>query len=271
MPSQYETYLRRYLNDNGRLWTSAQIERWAAEAERTLTEAFPTAVERISIPVQNGVPLYEIPTNSLGIVQITYRGEVLVPLSQAQSRELFPDYVIQDYNAANAGAFVTVGFSSTGFAVDDATGYSTYGGTTSRPEFWGFSGYEENTIQLFPTPNETLPATASARLWDTEIPNRCILEYRVIPGATDDLRPVYRLIRMIIRDYVLARAFSIEGKGQQLDVAQHCEKRFQLKLQLYTSMMTGVYVSNNSRMAAQEHAVRWPRTPNFGNIGRIIR
>ncbi len=270
MPSAYETYLRRYLNDNGRLWSSAQIERWADDGERLLNKAFPTACDRYSVPVTSGIPTYTVPANSLGIVQITYKGEVLVPISQYEARQLFPDYVVEDFGAVNEGAFDSSSFETTAFSVNDTSGYATFGGTQSRPEFWAFSGYDERTIQLFPTPNETLPSTASARLWDTEIPNRCIIEYRTLPGAPDDLRPVWRLIRMLIRDYVLSQAFAIEGKGQQLAEARYYSDRFAQRLQLYMSLMSGVYVSNHSRFAAQENAVRWPRTPNFGNIGRII-
>lgn len=256
MPSAYETYLRRYLNDNGTLWTSAQIERWADRAEAELCRVSPLVTYRVSLPITVDIPVYLFPPSgttypSLGINQITYRGKVLQPLSQQQARDLFPNNVIEDYTSP----------------------YTTVTESSGVPLFWAYTGYDEKTIQLFPTPNETLVATASSHLWDTDIPDRCIVEYRTTrlgSGASD--KPIYRLIRAMIKDYVLARAFAIEGKGQQLDVAKYLETRFKARLAVYKTLASNVFVANNHKFSSTASAAcGFSRQLNFGNdIGRRI-
>lgn len=277
MPSQYETYLRRYLNDNGSVWTSDQIERWALRAENELCRVTPSVIARAVLPIVTGTALYSIPNNtsqykSLGISQITYRGKVLVPLNQQQQRDYFPDYVISNYVAATVGSFDPASFDNNSFHVSIASSGTTVGGTTSEPQFWAYSGYDENTIQLFPTPGETLSSVDTAAKWNTSIPVLCIAEYRTFQITDQQDKPLYRMVRALVKDYVLAQAFAAEGKGQQMSESKYLFDRFQAKLKIYEQFAKGVYVSHKNEFAAQSIEYgRFPRQPNFGNdIGRRI-
>jgi hypothetical protein len=56
MATEYETYLRRYLNDNGTIWTSAQLENWAQEAEQEIAIKVPCIIDRVALTIIAGTP-----------------------------------------------------------------------------------------------------------------------------------------------------------------------------------------------------------------------
>jgi hypothetical protein len=277
MSSPYEVYLRRYLNDNGALWTSDQIERWALRAEQEICRIHPAVIIREQLPITLGVPLYTIPPpqvasiNSLGINQITWKGDVLTALSLQQAHDLFPNSVILDTVSAVKGAFEPSAFSNTAFYVFAAQADDFADLPQGKPEFWWYSGYNENVIQLYPTPSEAIPyVVGETRFWDSAIPHYCIVEYRTISYATE--KPLYRLVRQLIKDYVLAEAFSIEGKGQQIREAVMLRKRFKVRLDLYKALASNVFVANKHAFGNQVVTQMPSNRPNFGNdLGIRVR
>lgn len=258
MSSPYESYLRRYLNDNGKLWSSDQIARWAMRAEQEICRIAPAVLIREQIPITLGVPLYTIPNvnttmQSLGINQITWKGDVLTALTLQRAHELFPNSVITDQVTAFGGAFEPSAFNNDAFYVFKVRNESVGNVPQSRPEYWWYAGYHEDQIQLFPTPNETINYNVGANnLWSTDIPNYCIVEYRTVSyGANADQKPLWRIVRALIRDYVLSEAFAIEGKGQQIREATMLKKRFAARLNLYKALSHNVFVANKHAFGNQ--------------------
>jgi hypothetical protein len=257
MASVYETYLRRYLNDDGRLWTSEQIERWAMRAEIEICRIAPAVITREQLPIINEVPLYVVPATpnfqSLGINQITYKGNVLTALSLQAAHELFPHAVIIDQAAAFGGGFEPSAFDNDAFFVFKVNNESVGPIPHGRPEYWWYAGYHEDQIQLYPTPNESIDYNAGAgNLWGNEIPNYCIIEYRTVSyGTAGDQKPLWRFVRALIRDYVLSEAFAIEGKGQQIREAVMLKKRFNARLNTYKALSHNVFVANKHAFGSQ--------------------
>ena len=259
MSSVYETYLRRYLNDNGKLWSSEQIERWAFRAEQEICRVHPAVIIREQLPITNGAPLYNIPPphvsniHSLGINQITYKGDVLTAVSLQRAHELFPNSVIEDPVGALGGAFEPTAFQNDAFFVFAVQFDMLRNLPQGKPCYWWYSGYSEKVIQLYPTPNENIAYSSTAnRFWDTDIPNFCVVEYRTVSYAEEvDKKPMYRFVRALIRDYVLAEAFSIEGKGQQVREAVMLKKRFAARLDAYRALAHNVFIANKHTLNNQ--------------------
>lgn len=279
MASPYETYLRRYLNDDGRLWSSAQIERWAMRAEQEICRVHPAVIVREQIPIISGLPLYTIPNpnttmQSLGINQITWKGDVLTAVSLQRAHELFPNSVITDQATAFGGAFEPSAFNNDAFYVFQVRNESVGNVPQGRPEYWWYAGYHEDQIQLYPTPNENINYNAAAtNLWSTDIPNYCIVEYRTVsygPGA--EQKPLWRFVRALIRDYVLSEAFAIEGKGQQIREAAMLKKRFAARLNTYKALAHNVFVANKHAFGNQMVQHYSPFGLNYGSdIGIRVR
>lgn len=274
MATPYEPYLRRYLNDDGRLWSPAQVERWALRAEHEICRVHPAVIIRDQLPILAGLPIYSVPPShifqikSLGINQITYKGQIVQSLTMQQAHELFPMSVISDASTVMEGAFETAAFSTGAFFTFRA--YPTNIGEIPDgiPQFWWYSGYREDLIQFYPNPSETIEYDSNAtRFWDTDIPKHCVIEYRTVSyGAAAEQKPLHRLVRALIRDYVLSEAFAVEGKGQQIKEAAMLKKRFKARLDLYKALASNVFVANKHTMNNQSfQPASVMRRPNFGN------
>jgi hypothetical protein len=242
MATEYETYLRRYLNDNGTIWTSAQLEAWALEAEQDIVKQVPCIVDRIALDIRSGNPLYEIPDDCVGIRRISWLGYKIYPLTKLETQALYPNEVIADNFF---GAFSSA-FSDAFFVAS-----SNSSTTTGRPYHWSYSGYAWNKIQLFPAPGVTI-ATTTTGLWDSAISTNCIVEYYRLPNVSTQVHRVPSYVRRyLIKDAVLAKAFSIEGIGQDLQAAQWHGKRFEVNLEIFKAINSGVFVAKRQRLGIQ--------------------
>jgi len=281
MASIYEPYLRRYLNDNGKLWSSTQIERWALRAEQEICRVHPAVIIREQLAIFAGLPLYNVPPPhiptimSLGINQITYKGNLVLPLSLQQAHDLFPLSVIGDATMIMEGAFEPSAFSAGAFFIFRAYPKNIGAIPSGIPQFWWYSGYREDLIQFYPNPDETIELnTLETNFWDAVIKDYCVIEYRTTSfGPNAAQKPLFRLVRALIRDYVLSEAFAIEGKGQQIKEAVMLRKRFKARLDLYKALASNVFVANKHSMNNQsQQPPPIMRRPNFGNdLGIRVR
>ena len=273
MATPYEPYLRRYLNDDGRLWSATQIERWALRAEQEICRVHPAVIIRDQFPILAGLPIYPVPPShifqikSLGINQITYKGNIVHPLTTEQAHNLFPTSVISDATTILEGAFETSAFSTGAFFTFRSYPMNVGEIPNGIPQFWWYSGYQEDLIQLYPNPSETIEHNPTAtRFWDTDIPNYCIIEYRTVSyGSGADQKPLHRLVRALVRDFVLSEAFAIEGKGQQIKEAVMLKKRFKARLDLYKALASNVFVANKHAMGNQVVTPSTRFKLNYGN------
>lgn len=239
MATEYEAYLRRYLNDNGTIWPSAKLEDWALEAEEDIAIKAPCIVDRVALNIVSGNPLYEIPSSSLGIRRITWLGYKLYPLTKLEVQDLYPYVSITNsYFGAFSSAF------SNAFYVKS----SSSGTTLGRPYHWAYSGYGWDKIQLYPTPNISIGTTTSG-LWDTSITTHCIVEYYRLPDISGQVHRVAPYIRRaLIKDFVLAKAFQSEGIGQDLQASMWHSQRYEINLDLFKSILAGVFVAKKQRL-----------------------
>jgi len=247
-------------------------------AEYEICRVHPSVIVRAQLPIFAGLPLYNIPPAhipslaSLGINQITYKGEIVQPLTLQQAHDLFPGSVVGDASMTMEGAFEPSAFEPGAFFIFREYPVEISDMPSGIPKFWWYSGYQETTIQFYPNPDETIGHNINpVRLWDVDIPNYCVVEYRTISHDTN--KPLYRLVRALVRDYVLSEAFAIEGKGQQIKEAAMLRKRFKARLDLYKALASNVFVANKHSMNNQSHQpAPIMRRPNFGNdLGIRVR
>lgn len=260
MATEYETYLRRYLNDNGTIWTSAQLETWALQAEQDVVKNVPCIVDRLALDITSGNPLYALPEHCLGIRRITWLGYKVYPLTKIEVQDLYPTNII---STAFFGAFSNA--FSNAFFVSSANS----GTTTGRPYHWCYSGYAWNKIQLFPTPGTSISSTSSG-LWDTSIRDRCIVEYYRLPDVSGSVHRVPSYVRRyLIKDFVLSKAFAIESVGQDLQASAWHSQRYQINLEIFKQINAGVFVSKRQRLGFKDSLVNNVRgkavlPPQFG-------
>lgn len=243
MATEYEAYLRRYLNDNGTIWTSDQLEAWALQAEQEIAIKVPCIVERVGLDIVAGNPLYTIPSSSLGIRRITWLGYKLYPLTKLEVQDLYPNNSItSNFFGAFSSAF------SNAFYIKG----STSGTTSGRPYHWSYSGYGWDRIQLFPTPDVSISAV-SIGLWDVNIRTQCIVEYYRLPDTASQVHRVPSYIRRaLIKDFVLSKAFKVESIGQDLQASQWHNTRYEINLDIFKAIASGVFVAKKQRLGLKD-------------------
>lgn len=260
MAAEYEAYLRRYLNDNGTIWTSAQLQNWSEEAERDICIKVKSIVDRVALNIVAGNPLYTLPERCIGIRRITWLGFRLFPLTKLEVQDQYPNNSI---TSSFFGAFSNA-FSNAYYVKGSSSGT-----TASRPLHWSYSGYGWDTIQLFPTPDLSISPTTSG-LWDSAIRTKCIVEYYSLPDfSSQTLRVASYIRRALIKDFVLAKAFGIESIGQDLQASQWHSTRYDINLDLYKAIHSGVFVSKKHRLGPNESILSNARgravlPPRFG-------
>jgi hypothetical protein len=243
--SEFDGYIRRYLNDMGALWSSDTIYHYAAQAEKSLNLDNLLIKERFAPAVTAGNPMVSLPSNYVKISRLRWKGYTVTQLHQQEYREKFPDYVI------------------------GASGY-TVGGVSSRPCFAYVESQNSEFLQLIPNPPETI-AAATTNLWGTAIPNQFIIECYTIPDLTQDTNRIYvKLVRHLIRDYVCYRCFSGVGEGQQLDLAAFYKNNYNTKVSLLQKFNSLLFSSVTKKTSGSENsrASYLRRLP--GNYGEVV-
>lgn len=188
------------------IWSTSTITRFIQDGENLVAKEFNFLLDRVALNIVAGTSKYALPSSFHSISQVTWKGKFLAPVSSREYRTYFP-----------------------------------YMSSNSVPEFYLFDQLEQNQIQFFPTPSETIGSTAS-NLWGAEIANRVIIEaYRIPDGSTFRL-PAY-IRRRFVKLYVLYKCFAQEGPGQNLKLSNYYKKRFFTYLEYFKELFAGHFVA----------------------------
>jgi hypothetical protein len=193
-------------------WTSAFLSDKFAEGEKLASMELKTLLARTSLSVKSGKKTYELPDECIGISRVTYRGAKLQAIT---FNEITQSYRPVLYGTGGEdGAFDSDGFSNSAFSIDIMAQGMT---PTGRPQYFIYDTLGFKNITLFPIPSETLASTTDNLYLGTTILERCIVEYVRLSDSTVTLPSYIR--NPMCKYYTLAKAFEVEGKGQDLSAA----------------------------------------------------
>ncbi len=199
------SYTGNYLNDPDAVNTSnVTINRLTAEGEGDFASEYPCIITRIAPAVVSGTAIITIPDDVLSIRRITYRGMKLDPLPHRQFRDCFQ-------NSTQEG----------------------------KPFWYIFNNVAQNTLQLFPTPNENIAASTS-NLYGSEIPNRLIIEYWQATNPTNVFIPSY-FRRRLLKSYALYGALHREGQQQNLKASKYYKQRYETLKKQYGLLLNDLH------------------------------
>ena len=239
-------YIRARLNDpNAVLWTDDQLVQYINQAEIYAFDFINLYWVRYPINIVNGTALYDmtqvVPTGFRvkNITRITYRGFKVDILSQKEMSLLSPVYRTQ----------------------------------FSRPRWatWQFDGFQK--LRLYPVPNENLPAldTGLQVFTDTNILNECIISAYLYPDETNEdfSLPDYFITRLV-KYYVYWKAYSVEGPGQNLEIATYFKNRHDQQIAMVIKANAMVYANKDRQLSDVAIQRPWRKhrptlPPNFGS------
>jgi hypothetical protein len=184
------------------VWTSDDILRFLANAESDFCEEFPVLIDRWCLDIKNGIPEYTLPDYVVNIKRFTYKGAKLDPMPHRYFREAFQGAASQ----------------------------------ISTPYWYVHTNLGTNIIKLFPTPAEDL-TTTDIGLWDTNIENKCIVEFFRTPDEeTGHTIPPY-IRRRLLKCGVLKDCFSMENQGQNLKNSQYFDLKWKAMIKQYGNIL----------------------------------
>lgn len=244
------------------IWSTATINRFAAEGEREITLKVPCITKRVALNVRAGTSVYNVPSDVVSIRRLTWKGKKLDPK---------PFIDITQYPLVNpagiSGAFDVGSYNGSGFFVDSSNSIPT----GQVPYAYFYSGYGENVVKLFPTPSVSV-AAVTTDLYGANIPNAVILEYYAFADVTTGSQrvPAY-MARRIIKSFVLFKCYSMEGVGQDLNAAARFKSRFEQQLNFFQTVKSGIFVARMRTRSPEGNyfptKIGRPRLPvNFGTL-----
>lgn len=214
-------------------WSQEYLAQLANDGEADIARKLCPIYARYSLAVTSGTSLYTLESQTREIKQVTWKGHKVWPLGNQEEAILLD----QKYRTTQLG----------------------------RPDYYLIGSDDLFSIRFIPVPNETITKDDSAVFSRTGISTRVIISYYRLPDrtATEFSLPDY-FARITVKAYVLSKAFSREGKGQNLKAAVYYENKYSGAIDLFKSVKykyfsrhefsIGPSASDNSRGAQKRFA-----------------
>jgi hypothetical protein len=202
------------------VWTDVYLNQLIKDAEEEIVNDAPKSIYfRYSLSTTAGISVYTLPSYIRGILRITWKGTKLDPLSATELSEMTPKSVV----------------------VSEATKVES---TQSKPRYYSLHPNNYRNIRFFPTPNESIVGAASDEVNGADIDTKVIISGWRNPDPTDASIALPSFVaRRTRKAYALAKAFAIEGKGQDLKAAEYYEDKYQSLIQLLKSISESTFLS----------------------------
>jgi hypothetical protein len=200
------------------IWTDAYIERKGQEAEEEISKALGCIVDRVVLSLASGQEEYEMPSGTLSVRQITWKGKLLFPYTFNEMKGIYYQ------KPSEEGAFEDDGYVTTGYSAEDNQN------SQGEPLYYVYDTMGYNKITFYPCPSTSLGAPADGTdLWSPAvIDDYCIVEYTRLPDTAGNTHrvPTY-LRRRLVKEWVLWKAFGMEGKGQDLEASEYYRQKYE--------------------------------------------
>ncbi len=205
------------------IWSNAQIDQWAVDAVGQLAVEVNCIWQREAISVIKGISVVTLPNYVRTLRRVTWRGRSLDAENWEELTMLTP-----------ATVFLSVGSSA------------NVESSQSRPLYYAMHPTNPYDIRLYPTPNETFTPAGEPDVYSPQVNSpSCIIDYYREPDTTNT-NPIISIPKYILRRtqkaYVLWKAFSSEGKGQDLKAASYNHMKWLFLVEQFRKINEGCFV-----------------------------
>lgn len=183
------------------------------EAERQLSIESGLLFDRFSLAVTAGSSILTLPEGIIGIVRVTWKGEVIDP----------SEFI--DFDASSWLKPENLGVQG-------------------KPKFYIRRMHGYNEVQLYPIPNESLLGgsdTFEELSTTTGIAERLVFSvFRVADLANDALRLPTYLFRNVMKYRAMEQAYAREGDTQNLQASKYMGEKYDFFVRQYKIAMTHI-------------------------------
>ena len=228
------------------IWTDSYLNQLAQDAIGQIASDVQCVWAREALTITAGISVITLPSYVRTVRRVTWRGRSLDPLNWEDLQILSP---------ATIGGFIE--------------------SSQSKPLYYAMHPTKIYDIRLYPTPNESFnPSGINPYSPQVNSPS-CIIDYYREPDVTETVPsislPPY-ISRYLKKAYVLWRAFSSEGKGQNLRAAGYYKNKYNFLIEQFRSINDGCFVGKrydlgDGFLGADEF--RYPKPilpPNFERV-----
>jgi hypothetical protein len=239
------------------IWTDEFLNQLSTDAEQDINKRIPSLIYyRFCLATTQGISVYTLPSFVRTVSRISWLGRKIDPVNWDELTYLTPATAVLNDNEPDTVPTVI-----------------------GRPLYYAKHPTNPYDIRIYPTPNLTLSANAQnpySPLPETSTPQACIVScWRNIDPTFNDptsLLPSY-IDRRTRKAYVLWKAFSAEGKGQNLKAGAYYKGLYESLITAFIHINQGAYVAK--RYAIEDGLItmdgfRYPRPILPSNFERVI-
>lgn len=205
------------------IWDDTYLQDLTNDGEEEFADRVIRIFERKSLAISKGVATISLPSDFIKLVQLTWKGVKLLPLTREQLSILDHKYLTHE----------------------------------NTPDYYTISMDGLLKLRFYPVPNENINADDSDLYDGAGIRDRVILSYYRLPDTskTSFEVPDY-LARRTIKYYVLSKAFKIESPGQRVDLADYYEERKRTSYSFAEDIMGTLYYTRRRRLGGHRPIIR---------------
>lgn len=210
------------------IWQDAFLGQLEVDAEQDINKRIPCLFNRFYLPVTTGQSVYTLPSYVRSVRKISWLGKYLDAENWEELQFLTPATV---FDAPNQGTNIEA--------------------SVSRPLYYAMHPTNPYDVRLYPCPNQTLDVNPFNPLGDdpySPYPNEfhCTVScWRNIDSTFSDPNsnlPAY-IDRRTRKAFILWKAFSAEGKGQNLKAAGFYKEKYEYLIEAFRAINEGTFVS----------------------------
>jgi hypothetical protein len=232
------------------IWTEQYLTQLANDAIQRMNIDMPVIFEKQYLLINTGQSVYTLPPVVRRLERITWLGKKLEPVSWEELTALSPMTV---------GGFIET--------------------SISRPQWYALHPTNPYDIRLYPTPDLTFDAASFAGLnpyaqLDNE--QACCISYKRDIDLTGLILtaqlPTY-IQRRTQKSYVLWKAFSQEGKGQNKNAAKFYEMKYQFLTSNFMKINAQCFLASRYSLGNGDTEIdnfRYPRPTLPTQFERVI-
>ena len=237
----------------GSIWSDNFLSQLSTDAEQQVNKDVPCIFHRFYLPSVAGLSVYTLPPYVRSLIRITWLGYGLDQANWEELTLLTP-----------ATVFVAPGSSQ------------NIETSNSRPLYYAMHPTNPYDIRLYPCPNLNLSTDGNPYTCTTN-EQRCTIScFTDIDTTFSDptrLLPIY-IDRRIRKAYVLWKAYSAEGVGQNSQAAKYYESKYNLLIENFRLINDGAFVgkkySLDDRGLLTSDGFRYPRPTLPPNFERVV-
>jgi len=209
------------------IWDDVYLDRLRADAEQDICNRINCLFFRYAIQITSGLSVYTLPVTNSRIRRVTWKGRKLDPLTFQEMCDLDPQ-----------------------FAYADST--NKYETPTGLPRYYILHPTNIRDLRFYPVPNEDI-LIDGLDVYGVGVDTNVVIScFRNIDGTDPKYQLPDYIYRRTVKAYVLWKAFSAEGPGQDSRAAAYQKSKYSFYIEKFSKLNSDIFVSKRYSLGRED-------------------